>query len=111
MRWRPTARFVCLILALPVLIGSTVHARSGQPRAVSRVRVCTYMSGPIEPADRDRSTQAADALLETAGVIVDWHLCDGPGARIRPVNAPAVVQRARRSLEISEQRASTGDVS
>ena len=79
MRWRPTARFLSLVLALPVLMGPTVKARSGQPGPPSRVRVWTYMTGPIDPADRDRSTQVADALLETAGVIVDWHLCDGPG--------------------------------
>src|SRR4051812_18138721 len=47
---------------------------SGQPRAVSRVQVWTYMAGTIDPADRDRWTQVADALLEPAGVIVDWHL-------------------------------------
>ena len=47
MRWRPTARFFCLVLALPGLIGSTtpVDARSGQPGAVSRVRVWTYVTG------------------------------------------------------------------
>ena len=85
MRWRPTARFVCLVLVLPGLIGSTapVDARSGQPGAVSRVRVWTYMTGTIDPADRDRSTQVADALLETAGVSVDWQPCDGPGACAR----------------------------
>ena len=56
MRWRPTARFLCLVLALPGLIGSTaaMAARSGQPGAVARVRVWTYMTGPIDPADRDR---------------------------------------------------------
>ena len=71
MRWRPTARFLCLVLALPGLIGSTapMAARSGQPGAVARVRVWTYMTGPIDPADRDRSTEVADALLETAGVM------------------------------------------
>ena len=84
MRWRPTARFLCLVLALPVLIGSTaLDARSGQPGAHSRVRVWTYMTGPIDAALRDRSTQVANALLETAGVIVDWHPCDGPGACTR----------------------------
>jgi len=81
MRWRPTARFLCLVLVFPGLIESTVsmNARSGQPGAVSRVRVWTFMTGPIDPADRDRSTQVADVLLETAGVSVDWHPCDGPG--------------------------------
>jgi len=81
MRWRPTARFLCLILLLPALIGSTatLDARSGQPDAVARVRVWTYMTGPIDPADRDRSTEVANALLEPAGVVVDWHPCDGPG--------------------------------
>ena len=85
MRWRPTARFLCLVLALPGLIGSTaaMAARSGQPGAVARVRVWTYMTGPIDPADRDRSTEVANALLETAGVMVDWHPCDGPGGCVR----------------------------
>ena len=93
MRWRPTARFLCLVLALPVLIRSTapMDARSGQPGAVARVRVWTFMTGTIDPVDRDRSTQAADALLEPAGVIVDWHPCDGPGACARgDVTAPSV---------------------
>ena len=91
MRWRPTVRFLCLVLALPGLIGSLapMNARSGQPGPVSRVRVWTYMIGTIDPADRDRSTQVADALLEPAGVIVDWHPCDGPGACARgDVTAP-----------------------
>jgi hypothetical protein len=79
MRWRPTVRFLSLVLALPVLIGSTVDARSGPPVAVSRVRVWTFMTGRIDPAVRDGSTLVADALLETAGVIVDWHPCDAPG--------------------------------
>ena len=85
MRWRPTARFLCLVLVLPALIGSTatMDARSRRPGAVSRVRVWTYMTGPIDAALRDRSTQVANALLETAGVIVDWHPCDGPGACTR----------------------------
>ena len=93
MRWRPTARFLCLILALPVLMGSAarVDARSGQPGAPSRVRVWTYMTGPIDPADRDRFTLVADALLEPAGVIVDWQLCDAPSACTRrDVTAPGV---------------------
>ena len=93
MRWRPTARFLCLVLALPGLIGSTtpVDARPGKPGPVSRVRVWTYMIGTIDPADRDRSMQVADALLEPAGVIVDWHPCDGPGACARgDVTAPSV---------------------
>ena len=91
MRWRPTARFLSLVLALPVLIGSTLDARSGQPRAASRVRVWVFMTGPIDPADRARSTQLADTLLETAGVIVDWHPCDRPGACMRgDGTAPAV---------------------
>jgi hypothetical protein len=76
MRWRPTARFLCLVLALPVLMGPTVNARSGQPGPVARVRVWTFMTGPIDPAVRDGATQLADTLLETAGVIVDWHPCD-----------------------------------
>ena len=78
MRWRPTARFLCLVLALPGLIGSTapVDARSGQPGAVSRIRVWTYVTGALDAADRDRSTQVADVLLETAGVSVDWQPCD-----------------------------------
>ena len=82
MRWRPTARFLCLVLALPVLIGSTAAtaARSGQPGAVARVRVWTYMTGPIDPAARDQSTEVANALLESAGVMVDWQPCDRPGA-------------------------------
>ena len=93
MRWYPTARFLCLVLVLPGLIGSTVSgtARSGQPGPASRVRVWTFMTGPIDPAARDRSTQVADALLETAGVIVDWHPCDGPGACARKDDtAPSV---------------------
>jgi hypothetical protein len=93
MHWRPTARFVCIILALPGLVGSTapVDARSGRPGAVSRVRVWTYVAGPLDTAVRDRSTQVADALLETAGVIVDWHPCDGPGACTkRDMTAPSV---------------------
>ena len=82
MRWRPTARFLCLALALPGVIGSIapVNARSGRPGADSRVRAWTFVTGAIDPALRDRSTQVADALLETAGVIVDWHPCDGPAA-------------------------------
>jgi hypothetical protein len=91
MRWRPTARFLFLVLALPVLMGPTVTARSGQPGPVSRVRVWTYMTGTIDPADRDGSTRVADALLETAGVSVDWHPCDGPGACARgDLTAPSV---------------------
>ena len=38
------------------------------------------MTGPIDPAVRDDRREVADALLEPAGVIVDWHPCDGPGA-------------------------------
>ena len=91
MRWRPTARFLSLVLALPVLIGPTVNARSGQPGPASRVRVWTFMTGPIDPAVRDGSTRVADALLEPAGVSVDWHPCDGPGACARgDVTAPSV---------------------
>ena len=93
MRWRPTARFFFVVLVLAALIGSMapVNARSGQPRTASRVRVRTYMTGTINPADRDRSTQLADALLETAGVSVDWQPCDGPGACVRgDVTAPSV---------------------
>jgi hypothetical protein len=49
------------------------------------------MTGRIDPADRDRSTQVADALLETARVSVDWHPCDGLGACARgDVTAPSV---------------------
>jgi hypothetical protein len=76
MRWRPTARFFFLLLALPLLVWSTVDARSEQPRAASRVQVWTFMTGAIDPVVRDGSTQVADALLEPAGVIVDWHPCD-----------------------------------
>lgn len=82
MRWRPSALFVLLTLAFWGLAGSTgqLAARSGQPGPHARVRAWTFMTGPIDPAVRDRSTQAADALLETAGVVVDWHPCDGPDA-------------------------------
>jgi len=93
MRWRPTARFLCLILASPVLTGSTarVDARSGQSGAPSRVRVWIYTTGPIDPADRERATQAADALFGPAGVSVDWHPCDRPAACARgDVTAPSV---------------------
>ena len=79
MRWRPTAHFFGLALALPGLVASTspVDARAGQPGAVFRVRVWTYVTGALDVADRDQSTQVADALLETAGVTVDWQPCDG----------------------------------
>ena len=70
-------------VAGPDWVDGSMDARSGQPAAASRVRVWTYMTGPIDPADRDGSMQVADALLETAGVIVDWHPCDGPGACVR----------------------------
>jgi hypothetical protein len=93
MRWRPAVRFGCVILALPGLIGSTtpVDAHSGPLGAVSRVRVWTYVTGPLDAADRDRSTQVADALLKTAGVIVDWQPCDGASACTRgDVTAPSV---------------------
>ncbi len=93
MRWRPTAPFFFVVLVSAALIGSMapVNARSGQPRTASRVRVRTYMTGTIHPADRDRSTQLADALLEMSGVSVDWQPCDGPGACVRgDVTAPSV---------------------
>ena len=85
MRWRVTAHFFGLALALPGLVASTspVDARAGQPGAVSRVRVWTYVTGALDVADRDRSTQVADTLLETAGVSVDWQPCAGPGACTR----------------------------
>jgi hypothetical protein len=61
------------------------------PRAASHVRVWTYVAGRIAPTDRDRSTQAADVLLKSAGVIVDWHPCDGPTACVRgDITAPSV---------------------
>jgi hypothetical protein len=75
----------------PIGSPAPVPAGSGRPGAVSHVRTWTYTTGPIDPADRDRSIQVADKLLETAGVIVDWQLCDGPGACTRgDVTAPRV---------------------
>ena len=63
----------------------------GQPGAVSRVRVWTYVTGALDVADRDLLTQVADALLETAGVTVDWQPCDGARVCTRGVGpAPGV---------------------
>jgi len=93
MRWRYTARFVCVALGWWCLIVSTarVDAHSGQLGAVARVRVWTFMTGGIDPAVRDRSTPVADALLENARVIVDWHPCDGRTVCTRgDVTAPSV---------------------
>jgi hypothetical protein len=43
-----------------------VDARARQPSAYSRVRAWTNVAGPLDAADRNRSTQVADALLKTA---------------------------------------------
>ena len=55
MRWRYTARFVCVALGWWCLIVSTarVDAHSGQLGAVARVRVWTFMTGGIDPAVRE----------------------------------------------------------
>jgi hypothetical protein len=50
------------------------------PEAAPTLRVWIYVTGALDPADRDRARQIADDLLTSAGVAVEWRTCDTAAA-------------------------------
>jgi hypothetical protein len=81
MRAVAAARLLHVPLALIVLIAAPQPrpAQAGEPDTAARLRVWTYVTGPIGPAERDAALRIAEQLLTTAGVTVEWRLCDQPG--------------------------------
>jgi len=62
-------------------------ARTSAPDDGVRLRVWTYVSGRLDPAQRDASIQLADSLLAAAGVSIDWRVCGPAGMCAREEGA------------------------
>lgn len=49
---------------------------SARPPATGRLVVFVYATAPLAASDRDAGLELADTLLATAGVAVDWRVCE-----------------------------------
>src|SRR5688572_7435533 len=80
---------------------ATGQASRRLPEAAPTLRVWIYVTGALDPADRDRARQIADDLLASAGMAVEWRTCDGAEACSRatdPIpNVTLILTSAMRS--------------
>jgi Putative peptidase family len=95
MRAIPFSRLVAALAAASVvLMPAHVNAQPGRPvrDGAPTLRVWIYVTGPLEPADRDTARQLADELLGSAGVTVEWRTCDAAAACSRAADpSPSVI--------------------
>jgi hypothetical protein len=81
MRAMPIAPFLWLTVVLTSGIltpaPATAEASRRPPERPRALRVWTYVTGPLEPDDRETALRIADDLLIAAGVTVEWRTC-GP---------------------------------
>jgi Putative peptidase family len=96
MRAMPFSPILVAALAATglALMPADVNAQPSRrlPEGAPTLRVWFYVTGPLEPADRDAARQIADDLLASAGVAVDWRTCDAAPACSRATDpTPNVV--------------------
>lgn len=105
--------------ALAVLAAGSSHAAPPQPiaaRQAPTLVVRTYQTGALDAAERDAGLRLARTVLATAGVNVQWHLCepDGPcqaagegQARITLILMPVLRATCGLALRDADGRAAT----
>ena len=80
---------------------ATGQASRRLPEAAPTLRVWIYVTGALDPADRDRARQIADDLLASAGMAVEWRTCDAAEACSRATdpspNVALILTSAMRS--------------
>ncbi|AMY09412.1 hypothetical protein LuPra_02629 [Luteitalea pratensis] len=95
MRSIPTAQLLRVSVVLTGLIAqppaSLAQEQMGTVGNAPVFRVWTYVTGPLDLADRDTAEQIAQDLLGTAGITVDWRHCDRAGTcSLEDVAPPSV---------------------